>query len=118
MTRTKAAPNDSTQGDAFKAHARHSDPETSKQAARSLGDLRASHLRVLQLFRVFGDMDDRSLLKVAKAEGAKMSDSGLRSRRSELVRQGHLRDTGKRVGYEGGRSAIVWGLPALYYTGR
>lgn len=48
--------------------------------------MRASQMRVLQLFTEYGDMDDRALLRVAKAAGVKMSDSGLRSRRSELAK--------------------------------
>lgn len=72
----------------IEAHARRSDPATSKQAAASLtmAKMRASHLRVLQLFRLYGDMDDRTLRRVATAEGWTISDSGLRTRRSELAK--------------------------------
>jgi hypothetical protein len=95
MTRTKAAPppNDPAQLDLVRgadptARARKGAPATSKAAAQSLtlGTMRASQMRVLQLFTEYGDMDDRSLLKVARAAGVKMSDSGLRSRRSELAK--------------------------------
>jgi hypothetical protein len=90
--RTKKAPDDPMQmalGDADPtARARTGAPATSKAAAASLtlGNMRASQMRVLQLFTAYGDMDDRALLRVAKAEGVKMSDSGLRSRRSELAK--------------------------------
>jgi hypothetical protein len=92
MTRTKKAPDDPMQmalGDADPtARARTGAPATSRAAAASLtlGNMRASQMRVLQLFTAYGDMDDRALLRVAKAEGVKMSDSGLRSRRSELAK--------------------------------
>ncbi len=88
--RTKTKPNDPAQLDLTDptARARSSNPATSKAAAASLtmATMRASQMRVLQLFTNYGDMDDRALIKVAKAEGVKMSDSGLRSRRSELAK--------------------------------
>lgn len=95
--RTTSNPPIGGQVDAFMdgASARTSDPATSKQAAATLTitNIRASQLRVLQLFRVYGDMDDRTLRKVATAEGFKISDSGLRSRRSELAKPNEERLT-------------------------
>jgi hypothetical protein len=75
-----------TANSAGPARARSRDPETSKAAAESLtlANMRASQIRVLKLFNDYGDMDDRALRRVAEAEHVKMSDSGLRSRRSEL----------------------------------
>lgn len=73
---------------------RLTDPATSKRAAVAAtapDKLRASHRRVLQLFRRYGNMDDKSLFSVAKAEGWEVSDSGLRSRRSELSKPNMLR---------------------------
>lgn len=39
------------------------------------------------------------------------TDSGLRTRRSELVKKGLLVDTGRRELLDTGRSSKVWGLP-------
>jgi hypothetical protein len=71
------------------AHARSSDPKTSKEAAASVRNLRASHRRVLAMFKLYGDMTDEqlseSLNDAEKDAGVKlMSPSGVRSRRSEL----------------------------------
>jgi hypothetical protein len=82
--KTKAS--DPAQRDAF---ARSSDPETSKAAAASVQNLRASHKRVLAMFRAYGDMTDETLAsyldEAASETGIKlMSPSGVRSRRSEL----------------------------------
>ena len=69
--------------------ARTSDPVTSKEAAKSVRAVRASHLRILAQFRLYGDMTDEQLALVLedaeKGAGIKhMSPSGVRSRRSEL----------------------------------
>jgi hypothetical protein len=37
------------------------------------------------------------------------SESGIRSRRAELVDRGLVVDTGRRIRLESGRYAIVWG---------
>lgn len=60
--------------------------------------LRASHRRVLQLFRTYGSQTDSELYEAAKAEGWQISPSGLRSRRSEISppRGLGLRDSGQR----------------------
>lgn len=79
-----------TQLDAFDsgARARAGDPATSKAAAASVAKLRASQKLVLRAFVVYGDMDDGELKEalgpMLKDAGLKMSDSGIRSRRSEL----------------------------------
>lgn len=71
------------------ARARRRDPDTSKNAAASVRNMRASHARVLAMFKLYGDMTDETLAKyLNEAErevGLKlMSPSGVRSRRSEL----------------------------------
>lgn len=71
------------------ARARSSDPQTSKAAAASVVNMRASHRRVLAMFTLYGDMTDEqladSLHDAEKQGGLKtMSPSGVRSRRSEL----------------------------------
>lgn len=86
----KVAPNPA-QTDVFDsgARARSSDPKTSKEAAASVQNMRASHKRVLAMFRAYGGMTDETLAayldEAAKETGMKlMSPSGVRSRRSEL----------------------------------
>ena len=83
-----------TQADFFidhVAHARASDPETSKMAAakHTPMKLRGSQARVLAAFRLYGDMHDKELVarvqELEKSNGLKpQSESGIRSRRSEL----------------------------------
>lgn len=77
--------------------------------------LRASHSRVLAMFRLYGAMSDRQLMAylhdAERAAGFQpMSPSGIRTRRAELVASGRLVATKERE-VIGGRSAIVWGLP-------
>jgi len=93
-----------------RAHARRSDPETSHQAAASVKRMRESQMFILGLFRRHGGMVDDELIVVASGvlAGRKMSVSGIRTRRSELVRLGMVRDTGKRRRLESGRLSIVW----------
>ena len=99
---------DPSQSDFFRAKARHSDPDTSHDAARSLsaGKLRASQKAVLGHFRKFGPMTDTDLVNVYV--GSPQSRSGLRTRRSELVDRGLVEDTGARKKLPTGRNAIVW----------
>jgi hypothetical protein len=96
------------------ARARRADPPTSHAAAASLGDLRPAQREVLQLFRRFGPMHDRALVEAARHVGLEQSDSGLRSRRSELVEAGLVRDSGMEVqltsAYQKPRGSIVWEL--------
>lgn len=82
---------DPAQGNVFDSgtRARSRDPETSKAAAASVKNKRASHERILNMFRLYGDMNDETLTRVIrdaeKAAGLPpMSVSGVRSRRSEL----------------------------------
>jgi hypothetical protein len=99
---------DPKQNDLFRAKARHSDPHTSHDAARSLsaGELRDSQKAVLGHFRRFGPMTDTDLITVYV--GSPQSRSGLRTRRSELVDRGLIEDTGARKKLPTGRNAIVW----------
>lgn len=86
--------------------------------------LRASHRRVLQLFRQYGPSTDQELYEAAKAEGWDISPSGLRSRRAELSppRGAGVRDSQrKRKTQIGVRSAVIWELDdtvADPYAGR
>jgi hypothetical protein len=72
--------------------ARRTDPETSQQAGLNVTNLRASQARILQMFRLYGDLYDKQLEKylhdAERAAGMTrlMSSSGIRSRRSELCK--------------------------------
>ena len=90
-----------------RAVARRHDPSTSWAAAASLGPttIRRSQLVVWRLLQDDGPMTDEQL--VARLLG-RMSPSGARTRRAELVDLGLVRDTGQRVKLHSGRLAIVW----------
>ena len=100
-----------------RAHARASDPVTSHQAARSVGDLRSSQLAVLRLFAdaanagIHGMTDEQLVRWYGRQQRQPLqSASGLRTRRRELVDAGYLTDTGERARMASGRSAVVWGM--------
>lgn len=76
--------------------------------------MRTSHKRVLAMFRMYGPMTDVTLgeflNEAAKAtEMPEMSPSAVRSRRSELVHLGLVRDTGETEP-RGNRKLTVWGI--------
>jgi hypothetical protein len=93
---------------ATKAVARRTDPQTSWDAARSVGDLRASQAEVYALFTQ--PLTDEEMIATAALAGVKQSESGLRTRRSELVTLGLLQDTGLRGVTANNRQSIKWGL--------
>mgnify|MGYP001278623252 CR=1 len=85
------------------SHARATDPETSKQGPVSyrMNQSRSDVLRTLRL-RPLTDIE------LVSAMSPKMSASGARSRRAELVRMGLVKDTGKRRRSSTGRLHAVW----------
>ncbi len=93
--------------------ARVDDPETSWQAARSVGGVTEKRAAVLMLLRDLtkfeGGATDALMLWAYRARNyPPQSDSGLRTRRSELVALGLVQDTGERTRLPSGRQAIVW----------
>lgn len=93
------------------AVARGSDPGTSWQAAHSQEPqrLRQSQQAVLAVLRRSAiGLTDEELRFEIDAEGYRISDSGLRTRRSELVRLGLAADSGLRRVTAAGRQTIVW----------
>lgn len=88
--------------------ARRTDPKTSHDAAESVQDVTATQDYVLRALRK--PRTDVELLEAYRnfKRAPRASESGLRTRRSELVRQGLVRDSGRRVVLESGRAAIVW----------
>lgn len=99
------------------ALARNTDPDTSHAAAATIRESRSAALRrvILNLFRDHGPMTDHDVaFRYDCLPGASdVSDSGLRTRRAELVADGALVDTGRREpSPTSGRAAIVWGIAA------
>ena len=93
------------------ARARTTDPATSHQAAASVASLHNTQRAVYQLLALDGPATDEELLYLWHDRmAAPISPSGLRTRRSELVDMGYVKDTGCRRRLESGRNAIVWGL--------
>lgn len=96
-------------------HARTTDPETSHEAAKSVSKLKEMYDTMLIAFESLGPMNDDQLIKLWKVGVKELgwreaSESGIRSRRSELVAQGKIIDSGKRVKMRSGRLSIVWEL--------
>lgn len=99
------------------AYARRTDPQTSHEAARSIRSdkLRRSQEAVLDvLMNLGGSATDVELIE-RYAEVAqhwvpmpRQSDSGIRTRRSELVTAGRVIDSGERAILPSGRKAIIW----------
>lgn len=99
------------------ARARATDPWTSHAAAQSLleDDLRESQRAVLYVLTRYAKkgIHDVGLIdlyeQVRDRDGLPMqSESGIRSRRAELVERGAVQRTGKTVVLESGRKALVW----------
>lgn len=89
--------------------ARTTDPETSHEAAQSITNITPLKQEILQ--RLMTPMTDADLIAVIR-NGSRLlvTESGVRSRRAELVQAGLLKDTGAREKLSTGRNAIVWGL--------
>jgi hypothetical protein len=92
--------------------ARKTDPQTSHDAANSVKDVSKTKKAILVLLRKHqSDMQlVASYSKLARQNKApRASESGIRSRRAELVRLGLVKDTGKRDRSASNRQMIVWG---------
>ena len=88
---------------------RKGDPETSLAAAASVKELTEKQKSVLAVLKQYGPATDGELRQ--KFPPYTQSDSGLRTRRSELVNRGLVRDSGERRRLASGRMAIVWEAP-------
>lgn len=89
-------------------HARRDDPDTSHEAAASVTALTATRLAILDVLDEWGPSTDEKIADLY--DGPQASPSGLRTRRSELVRAGKVYDTGRRERLRSGRFAAVWAL--------
>jgi hypothetical protein len=88
-------------------HARLTDPETSHEAAESVSNITPLKHEILQ--RLMTPMTDADLIEVIRTSSRMLvTESGVRSRRAELVQAGLVKDTGARVKLATGRNAIVW----------
>jgi hypothetical protein len=93
------------------ARARGTDPHTSHEAAKSVDRITETQTTILSLLRT--PMCDAELLFAyrlcAEIKTAPMaSESGIRSRRAELVEKGLVVPTGQHKLSPSGRRMIVW----------
>jgi hypothetical protein len=92
---------------------RPTDPDTSRDAARSvsgdsMAELHAVILAVLvRATRPLCDADIHTALRYRYPE-RQWSPSGVRTRRSELVRDGYVRDSGFKTVLPTGRYSVAW----------
>lgn len=93
---------------------RRNDPETSFKAAISQTSEKRQriyeliHLDLRQESR--GMTDDQLTDTIVRIQGHKFSPSGIRTRRSEMVKAGWVRDSGKTRDSFAGHPATVWEL--------
>lgn len=88
--------------------ARITDPQTSHDAAESVDNLTETKQYILKA--LVRPRTDVSLVEAYRnlKFAPRASESGIRSRRAELVADGLVKDSGVRVKLASGRSAIVW----------
>jgi len=67
-----------------RAVARRTDPNTSREAADSLGDLTDLQIRVLELLESLGSATDEALVAAYELRFGRVSPSTVRTRRREL----------------------------------
>lgn len=90
------------------ARARNTDPNTSHEAAASVKDITLTKHYILKcLVRARTDVELVEAYQNLKG-APKASESGIRSRRAELVREGYVVPTGLEVQLPSGRYAKVW----------
>jgi hypothetical protein len=92
------------------AKARRTDPATSHEAAESVKEVTKTQQFILKALRK--PLTDVALVAVYRSykHAPLASESGIRSRRAELVAAGLVVDTGDRQKLASGRRAIVWSV--------
>ena len=85
---------------------RSGDPDTSREAAESV-KMRKNQKEVYEALAL-GPATDQQLTARIWQGGSVQSPSGIRTRRSELVMLGYVKDSGERRTLASGRKAIVW----------
>jgi hypothetical protein len=94
-----------------RARARNTDPTTSHLAAASVSNITATQEYVLRTLRLRPANDVEILGRYRNLKRAPFaSESGIRTRRKELVDLGAIVDTGERDVLPSGRSATVWAI--------
>lgn len=89
-------------------NARRTDPQTSHDAARSVENVTETQAFIMKaLTRPATDVELVDRYRNMK-RAPRASESGIRSRRAELVDKGLIIDSGLRVVLPSGRRAIVW----------
>lgn len=98
-----------------KPRARNTDPTTSKAAADSVAvtDATATQLAILAILDTYGASTDEQIAEAydvltSRRQAPRVSPSGLRTRRAELVTAGLVVDSGVKGTTRAGRSCIVW----------
>lgn len=94
--------------DVQEARARATDPETSKEAARSVKGRSEVHAEVIRILKQYGPCTDEEIEGYWFSPWA--TPSGRRSRRAELVKLGKVEDSGERKHLSTGRQGIAWRL--------
>lgn len=97
-------------------YARITDPTTSHMAAKSVSNVERTKAMIYKLLQIMPMTDQDLVLYYQQqiAMGAdpydcpRASESGIRSRRAELVSEGMVEDTGARLKTASGRLAVVW----------
>lgn len=101
-----------------RAHARRTDPATSHEAALSVVKITETHQRILVMLgnHPGGATDEELLEEWAGNTGSryvawpKITASGLRTRRKELVDMGKVVDSGHKGTTAAGRACVIWRL--------
>lgn len=90
--------------------ARHTDPETSHEAARSVSEeiSRTIRAHVLTLLRARGPLTDEDLVFEFGVNNLPGTPSGIRTRRKELQTAGLVRESGYVGLLASGRFGIKW----------
>lgn len=84
---------------------RKTDPPTSRFGPLRQASVSELQQKILDTLKIGGPQSDNELVASLEMWG---SPSGIRTRRAELVKQGKVRDSGKRKRTGSGRNAIVW----------
>lgn len=98
------------------SNTRRNDPVTSREAGESVKNMTATQAHILRLLMRRSRTDTQLIDAFEKDRRAPWayapyaSESGIRSRRAELVRRGLVVDTGLRKILVSGRRSIVWGV--------
>lgn len=101
-------------GRPLRAYARHTDPDTSHDAAASVKHIRISQRCVLAVLRTHSPLTDEELVTMYEDARRRFqvfppqSPSGIRTRRAELVKQGLVEYTGTKRPLASGRMAQTW----------